>query len=247
MLNSLPHHRNSDSLWPELKEAVHYNPRQLIVLDDDPTGCQTVYNVNVLLDHSVDAIREQLESESKLFYIITNTRAMPEAEACSFTREVVDNIAVAMYGLSYDKLRPLQLISRGDSTLRGHYPAEVDAIVAVNPFPSDGTILVPAFFDGGRVTVNDIHYLLEGDRLTPCGETPFAADPHFGYKSSDLKQWVREKGVDKEIVSISIQDIREGGPERILQILEDAPHDVVIIVNGKPFVFDLLIFGQFAI
>lgn len=54
ILNTLPSHLSTESLWPILKRTVELNPRKLICLDDDPTGCQTAYDVNVLLDYTVE-------------------------------------------------------------------------------------------------------------------------------------------------------------------------------------------------
>jgi hypothetical protein len=42
ILDMVPQSKNTESLWPQLREAVSINPRRLIVLDDDPTGCQTI-------------------------------------------------------------------------------------------------------------------------------------------------------------------------------------------------------------
>lgn len=173
------------------------------------------------------------------------------------TELVMKNIKKAIDMIEYKSI--IQVISRSDSTLRGayifssvankyilssrlsmtritgHFPAEVDALRANYMGHVDGTILFPAFFEGGRYTLNDIHYLKDGNDLVPVGQTPFAKDPHFGYESSDLKAWVAEKmkGRPVNTVSISLQDIREGGPLRVTTMLEDMPQGSVVIVNGE--------------
>ena len=54
-------------------------------------------------------------------------------------------------------------------------------------------LLVPYFEAGGRYTVNDVHYVAEGEQLIPAAETPFAKDAAFGYRNSNLRAWVEEK------------------------------------------------------
>ena len=77
------------------------------------------------------------------------------------------------------------VVSRGDSTLRGHFPLEVDVInEELGPF--DATLLVPAFLEGGRTTVDGVHRL----HGQPVHETALARDRLFGYISSDLPAWV---------------------------------------------------------
>lgn len=213
ILESLPPFSSTDTLWPKLREAVDLDPKRLVVLDDDPTGCQSVYDCNILLDYSIESLKKQLKADHKLFYILTNTRAMSEIEAVKTTKQVISNLQAAGMDLRYP--HQLQIISRSDSTLRGHYPAEVTAVSDSLYYSTDGTIIVPAFFDGGRITMNDIHYVTEGNYLIPAGETPFAKDSHFGFKNSNLREWVKEKSngsvKDDQITSISLHDIREGG------------------------------------
>ncbi len=160
ILDALPQATNTDSAWTELRSELQNDPSRLIVLDDDPTGCQTVYDVNVLLDYSVESIHEQLEKDHKLFYILTNTRSMPPEQAKEVIRTVLGNIDTASAFLEYPHHR--QIISRSDSTLRGHFPAETDEMKA--RLVVDKTIICPAFFEGGRVTLNDTHYVVEGEK-----------------------------------------------------------------------------------
>jgi len=244
ILGTIPQSSLTDSLWGPLRSAVQIDPKTLVVIDDDPTGCQTVYGVNVLLDYSVESIRREMERpECKMFYVLTNTRGLPEADAVSITSQVVENIHRAQFDLSVQGkdhgARPIQIVSRSDSTLRGHYPAETQAIIDTSPETFDATILIPAFFEGGRVTFHDVHYLTEGEHLVPVGETPFARDPHFGYHASNLIDWVVEKHaaagktVDRTtIVSITLDDIRQGGPHHIADKLESLQHGSTVIVNA---------------
>lgn len=141
ILGSVQQSAITESLWPKLREAVLMDPRRLIVLDDDPTGCQTVYDINVLLDYSVTSIEEQLKLDDKLFYILTNTRSLGEADAIRVTKLVINNIQTAVKNQRYPHM--IQYISRSDSTLRGHHPAEVQAIAEALNVPFDNTIVMP--------------------------------------------------------------------------------------------------------
>ena len=97
-------------------------------------------------------------------------------------------------------------------------------------------VYIIVFFEGGRLTFNDVHYVQEGDNLTPAGETPFAKDAHFGFSASNLKDWVVEKtgGLVKreDVVSVGLKDIREGGQAAVANILESQVHGSTVIVNG---------------
>jgi hypothetical protein len=141
ILGTIPQSANTDSVWPQLRKSVSINPRRLIVLDDDPTGCQTVYDINVLLDYSVENIQKQLQLDDKLFYILTNTRSLSEDEAVRVTKQVVKNVQTAVDNCLYP--HRIQYISRSDSTLRGHHPAEVKAIADTLRSPFDCTIVMP--------------------------------------------------------------------------------------------------------
>jgi uncharacterized protein YgbK (DUF1537 family) len=60
-------------------------------------------------------------------------------------------------------------------------------------------------------------------RLVPAGETEFAKDAAFGYRSSNLKEWVEEKTGGRitrgQVASVSIETIRQGGPEAVAKEL----------------------------
>lgn len=141
ILDMVPQSKNTESLWPQLRETVSINPRRLIVLDDDPTGCQTVYDINVLLDYSKESIIQQLLLDDKLFYILTNTRSLSEEDAVKVTKQVVENVRNAVDEVGYS--HQIQYISRSDSTLRGHHPAEVKAIAESLRVPFDKIVLMP--------------------------------------------------------------------------------------------------------
>lgn len=195
------------TLPPERPVAPRPAPAKIIVLDDDPTGTQSVHGVPVLTIWTVDALAAELLAPDPCCYLLTNSRALPPASAGALIREVGANLAAAAARTG----RPFRVVCRGDSTLRGHYPLETD-VLAETLGPFDATLLVPAFFDGGRLTIDDIHYVAEGGLLVPAAETEFARDAAFGYRASNLREWVEEKTGGRvraaEVASISLRALR---------------------------------------
>ena len=143
----------------------------------------------LLTTWSVDALRAELENEAAAVYLLTNSRSMPLEQAQSLNAEIGRTIQAAVRP---GGRRPV-VVSRSDSTLRGHFPGEVDALATALGDGFDATLLIPAFIAGGRYTINDIHYVADGDRLIPAGETDFARDATFGYRASYLREWVAEQ------------------------------------------------------
>lgn len=167
---------------------THSQPK-IIVLDDDPTGSQTVHSCLLLTQWDDETLRIGLADESPIFFILTNTRSLPSAQARAVTREVCQNLKQA---IAAEQIQDYLVVSRSDSTLRGHYPVETDAIAAdLGPF--DAHFLVPAFFEGGRFTRESIHYLIMNGVPTPVHETEFAQDSVFHYRFSYLPDYVQEK------------------------------------------------------
>ena len=159
---------------------------RIIVLDDDPTGSQTVHGCLLLTRWDVSTLRQALRDESPLLFILTNTRGMGKKAAEEITSAVCRNLKEAL------STENVILVSRSDSTLRGHYPVETD-VIAEELGPFDAHFLVPAFFDGGRITRNSIHYLKAEGKLIPVHETEFARDSVFAYHHSHLPDYVEEK------------------------------------------------------
>jgi uncharacterized protein YgbK (DUF1537 family) len=223
------------NLLPEICALGQASGRKLVVLDDDPTGTQTVYDVTVLTDWPVEALAEELREPDPLVYLLTNSRSLPQAEAQALNRLISRRLEQA----SSLSGRDFVLASRSDSTLRGHFPAEVDALADGLVEPVDGILIVPAFFEGGRYTVNDIHYVAEGEALVPAAETEYARDASFGYRSSGLREWVSEKSGGRiqpeEVVSLPLETLRSGGPEPVRQQLLKLAHRQVCIANAAGY------------
>ncbi len=222
-------------LLPEIREHNRRNPTSLVVLDDDPTGTQTVHGVPVVTRWDQPTIVAEFESGTPLFYILTNSRAMGQEQAVRLAEEIGANLIEA----SGKTGRAFEVISRSDSTLRGHFPAEVDALKNALDAEDAVTVIIPFFEEGGRYTLNDTHYVREGDVLVAASETPFAGDAVFGYSRSNLREWVEEKTGGRTpaaaVASVSIGDIRKGGPARVADVLGKCACGGVCIVNAADY------------
>src|SRR5215216_2291272 len=226
----------------EIRRRVVESGTRVIVLDDDPTGVQSVHGVPVLTTWAVEDLRWALEQTSPTFYILTNSRSLAEEEAIALNQEIARNLSEAAPGTDFD------IVSRSDSTLRGHYPAETDALAEAlreRGRGPDGLIVCPAFFEAGRITVDDVHWVRQDGELVPAGQTEFASDHSFGYRASDLKAWVEEKTGGRikasEVLSVGLADLREGGPERVLELLEEASGGRPVVINAASYA-DLEVF-----
>ncbi|HLO88386.1 MAG TPA: four-carbon acid sugar kinase family protein [Nostocaceae cyanobacterium] len=194
------------------------NKPKIIVLDDDPTGSQTVHSCLLLMRWDLETLRLGLKDDSPIFFILTNTRSLPPESAASVTREVCHNLKQA---IAEEGINDFLVVSRSDSTLRGHYPIETD-VIAQELGSFDAHFLVPAFFEGGRITRDSIHYLIIDGVPTPVHETEFARDSVFAYHHSYLPKYVEEKTkrrIKAEAVTrFLLADIRAGSLERLLQL-----------------------------
>ena len=223
----------------DYREALkRFRPR-IVVLDDDPTGVQTVHDVSVYTDWSGETFAEGFSEKNRMFFILTNSRSMSAETTEAVHREIAGHIADRILRTGED----VQLISRSDSTLRGHYPLETETlrktIEAASSVRFDGEILYPFFPEGGRFTLDNIHYVREGSELVPAGQTEFARDKTFGYRSSDLRSWVEEKSGGKtparDCICIPLEDLRSLNYGRITETLMKASGFAKIIVNSVSY------------
>jgi uncharacterized protein YgbK (DUF1537 family) len=202
---------------------------RIIVLDDDPTGSQTVHGCLLLMQWDVDTLRQGLQDDSPIFFVLTNTRALSPQEATQVTQEVCHNLKQA---IELEPVTDFLVVSRSDSTLRGHYPIETD-VIAQELGPFDAHFLIPAFFEGGRVTRDSHHYLLVDGVETPVHETEFAKDSVFGYSTSYLPDYVAEKTQGRipasSVERFTLSDIRSGSLERLLGL----HNNVCCAVDGE--------------
>lgn len=165
---------------------------KIVVLDDDPTGVQTVHGISVYTEWSADAILDGFQETASMFFILTNSRSFSREKTRLEHRLMAERILDA----SRITGKPPLIISRSDSTLRGHYPDETEVLRDVleqHGTPIDGEIILPFFQEGGRYTLHSVHYVKEGEQLIPAGQTEFARDKTFGYQNSHLGLWCEEK------------------------------------------------------
>ncbi|RMJ12993.1 hypothetical protein CDV36_007350 [Fusarium kuroshium] len=207
----------------------------LVILDDDPTGTQTCHDINILTVWDVPRLVNEFKQTKQGggFFILTNSRALHPEQA----RDLITKICTNLHAASKEAGTAFEVVLRSDSTLRGHFPLEAEA--AEHVLGAAGAwVLCPFFLQGGRYTINDIHYVQEGGHLVPAAQTPFAKDATFGYKSSNLRDYVVEKTkgeIPKErVTSISLDTIRTGGIDVVLnQLLQDVKGlRPVIVVNA---------------
>ncbi|XP_051147765.1 uncharacterized protein LOC127262938 isoform X2 [Andrographis paniculata] len=231
VLQSLPPEWPTDPI-EDIINLTQKNLKTLVVLDDDPTGTQTVHDIDVLTEWSIPSLVEQFSKRPKCFFILTNSRSVSSEKATDLITEICSNLSNAAKTVDNSQYT---VVLRGDSTLRGHFPEEADAAISVIG-EVDLWILCPFFLQGGRYTVGDIHYVADSERLIPAGETEFAKDASFGYKSSNLKEWVEEKTRGRvkacDVASISIELLRRGGPEAVCQRLCSLKKGSTCIVNA---------------
>ena len=189
-----------------LYNALRPNPNErIVVLDDDPTGVQTVHDIEVVTRWDEATLRAMLGGDKRMFFVLTNSRSFSAAKTGAVHRQIAENALRAAGATG----RQLTVISRGDSTLRGHYPLETRTLKEVlsEKTPLDGEILCPFFAEGGRFTLNGVHYVREGEWLTPAAQTEFAKDGTFGYRHSFLPDYIEEKS-EGTIPSGSVEVIR---------------------------------------
>lgn len=219
----------------KIKNALIASGKRLVVIDDDPTGMQTVQDVSVYMDWSVDTLRKAIASGSPVFFVSINSRSLSPDETKVLALEVGKNLRQAV---QYEKVEIL-LASRSDSTLRGHFPYEVDALIEGYGIKPDGIIFAPAFFEAGRYTVDDVHWAEQGGEVVPVSQTEFARDPVFSFQNSNLKAWIEEKtnGAVKtvNVPSISLKQIRQQGPQTIAGELLRVSNGMPVIVNGAGY------------
>ncbi|MSR94466.1 hydroxyacid dehydrogenase [Clostridiaceae bacterium 68-1-5] len=219
-----------------LEQKIRKNQKKIIVLDDDPTGVQTVHDISVYTGWDEESIRSGFEEDRPLFYILTNSRGFTREETEKAHREISRTIGKVAKELKKEYL----LISRSDSTLRGHYPLETEILreeyEKIWGKQIDGEILCPFFLEGGRFTMDNVHYVRYGEELIPANETEFAKDKTFGYEAATMPLYVEEKTAGayraEDVVCISLEDIRGFQVEKIKKQLLGVNRFRKVIVNA---------------
>ncbi|KAF1299407.1 hypothetical protein BAU15_01815 [Enterococcus sp. JM4C] len=229
-------HNQLNKLYQD--ELSHFEDK-IIVLDDDPTGTQTVNGVYVYTDWKKETIRMAFEDSNSIVYILTNSRSFSEAKTKQVHQEIAGNIALVAKELDKSFL----IISRGDSTLRGHYPLETatlrESLEERNLEKIDGEILCPFFYEGGRFTSNNIHYLRQGTQLVPVAQTEFAKDPTFEFHSSNLIDYIIEKSKGdvkaEDCLSIPLEALQQADVNKVVETLTNCHDFQKIVVNATNY------------
>ncbi|MCE5344246.1 MAG: hydroxyacid dehydrogenase [Eubacteriales bacterium] len=219
-----------------LNQELSAFSQKVVVLDDDPTGVQTVHDVFVYTDWSVESLRDGLEDGNSMFFVLTNSRSFTEAETAAAHQTIAKNLVEASKQSGVDFI----LISRSDSTLRGHYPLETEVLRTtleqLQKRRYDGEVIMPFFPEGSRFTLGNVHYVADGDQLCPAGETEFAKDRTFGYASSNLCEWVAEKSRGaypaSGVCCITLEELRACDYDGICTKLMQVQQFGKIIVNA---------------
>ena len=222
-----------------LMEQLSVLGRKIIVLDDDPTGIQTVHGVRVYTNWDYSTLKEAMLEKESLFFILTNSRSFSEEK----TREVHRTIAARICNIAAESGKDFLIISRADSTLRGHYPIETEALRDGVEDKSgkhyDGEVIIPFFKEGGRYTLGNIHYVKQDHLLIPAGETEFAGDKTFSFKSSHLGEYCAEKTgyryPSDSMVYIPLEDLRNLEIDAIVGKLDKVSDFNKVIVNALDY------------
>ena len=219
-----------EPLLPQIRVRVQAAGECLVFLDDDPTGGQTLHGLPVLTAWDEGTLGDEVR-RSDAFFVVTNSRALRELEAVALAA----NVGARLRKIEEITGRRLRLGYRGDSTLRGHFPAETVALArALYGSRLPPIVFAPFFAEGGRFTVHDTQYVEQSPSLIPAAQTEFARDPRFAYSQSNLKAWIEERtgGRAGDVASVTIDDVRRGGPEAIAARLQAVPDGGVVIVNA---------------
>ena len=205
---------------------------KIIVFDDDPTGSQTVHDCLLLLKWDYQTLLKGLRSPSKLLFILCNTRSLSEDEASKKLNEICNSLMNVIKSENFS-LNNFIFVSRGDSTLRGHNFLEPQ-VINKNFGPFDATFHIPAFIEGGRLTINGRHFVND----IPAHKTIFARDKIFGYETNNLKDLLYKKSASKikldDIKNINLSDLNileSNSKNQIFLKIKNFSNNIQIIVD----------------
>jgi len=79
----------------------------------------------------------------------------------------------------------------------------------------------------------------EDKQLVPAARTPYARDAVFGYRRSNLRRWIEEKTKGRapaeHVTTITLEDLRRGGPESVADKLAAMAPKSYGIVNAAAY------------
>lgn len=204
---------------PVLKDAASTAASsRFAVLDDDPTGVQTLAGVQVLLEWNSSRIASVLRNNQSV-HLLTNSRAYPPGQA----RALVASAAAAARDASPDNLP----ILRGDSTLRGHVLEEYLAVIGVYGWPrSTPLVLAPSLPSAGRLTIGGIQYVQRNGTRLPVHTTEYASDGVFAYSNSRLLAWAEERTSGRFAaqsgLEVHVEQLRTRGAQAVVDAIDAA-------------------------
>jgi uncharacterized protein YgbK (DUF1537 family) len=207
-----------------------------LVLDDDPTGTQTVRDAPVLTgDSSEEELDWASRHPARITFALTNSRSLDGATAEQLTFDIVTRAARVA---RRDGLR-LRVVSRSDSTLRGHFAIEIAAVhraLRASGVPARGTVFAPAFLEAGRITALDVQWVSTPEGFVTAARTEFARDKTFGYDEEDLGDWVVARtgpSGGPGPATISLESLRSvNGIAEAAATLSSLTSDQVVIANA---------------
>ncbi|SCT96953.1 Uncharacterized protein conserved in bacteria [Mammaliicoccus lentus] len=205
---------------------------KIIVLDDDPTGTQTVKDLPVYTDRTESLLTDAFEQPNNMFYILTNSRALNALETTQLHQELSKNIENVSLKLN----KPYLIISRGDSTLRGHFYLEPKVLNDTASKPFNAVFYLPEFFEGDRYTYKGVHYLKEDNQYIPVSESEFANDTTFGFNSKSMADFIEEKSQgeikSENVFHITLDQIRNREKEEILSTFDTLSNFDAVVVDA---------------
>ena len=209
---------------------------KIIIIDDDPTGSQTVNGCNLLLKWDYETLLKGLKGSSSLLFILANTRSLPEKDVKIRLKEICFSLKEIMNNSLFAE-EEFVVISRGDSTLRGHNYLEPFIInELLGPF--DATFYIPAFIEGNRTTVNGNHFV----ENIPIHKTIFSKDKIFGFNTSNINELIYEQSNHKldfnHIENIFIKDfeiLETNQLNKLYMYIKNLKNNQKVIVDIKDY------------
>nr|WP_263314723.1 four-carbon acid sugar kinase family protein [Mammaliicoccus sp. Marseille-Q6498] len=228
LTNEIVNRFNNDEIHKQLSDFKY----KVIVLDDDPTGTQTVKDLPVYTEWTEQWIKDGFLQSNNMFYILTNSRALNETETTALHQEISANIEKVSKELNH----PYLIISRGDSTLRGHFYLEPKVLSDAANDVFDAVFYIPAFFEGNRFTYEGIHYLKEDDKYIPVSESEFSNDTTFGFNSKKMKDFISEKSENivnaEDVFHVTLTQIRNRDQAAIFEVFSKVSQFDQVVVDA---------------
>ena len=205
---------------------------KIIIIDDDPTGSQTVNDCNLILRWDYETLFKGLKDCSNFLFILANTRALAEKDVKKRLDQICSSLNRVMNNSLFSE-EDFVIISRGDSTLRGHNfiePLIINQLLG----PFDATFYIPAFIECNRITVDGHHFV---DNV-PVHKTIFAKDKIFGFNTSNIKELIYEQSHRQininHIEHINIRDFElldQNQPSNLYMYIKQLENNKRVIVD----------------